>query len=1122
MSLTIYRASAGSGKTYTLALKYLSFLLSSDSPSAYASILAVTFTNKATGEMKDRILSQLYNIARGGSYDPDFFEAVCQNVHADAATVSRRADAALRAIMHDYDHFRVETIDSFFQSMMTNLAHELGLTRGFKVELDDQTTIARAIDRLLTTVTDPRRKRTDPHLFQYFRWFMQQKLDEDKGWDFVRDLKSFAKKNLFLSVYQRHDEELERLTQDTELIEKLRGEMRKCKEEFENEMERRILHLNEHIKSIVDENVRTKLVSTYLKDLLKEIYMPELKTTLAAAMTDYHALIKKEGKKIPETEAIAKDLITEFITLCEYRDKNIPLYYSCKLTLANLNSLCLLGAIGREVTAITSENNTFLLKKVPNMFSRIVGKNDSSFVFERAGTTFHHVMIDEFQDTSDMQWEIFNKLLIESISEGEECMVVGDIKQSIYRWRDGDWKILYRLPRLFRNASLRTLDHNYRSAEIIVKFNNAFFVKAAAYEDGIAWHVPADWQTTPPPLIDEQLVEASQKAGTNNVGLLDLYCDVEQQLKPGAKGGYVRIQPLDKDATKEEIIEDMYSHILTLHTTQGIPYGEMCILVRRNTEAEDIIDYLANNHPELPITSDEAFHYTASPLVMALVYALKYIDDGEDGVALEMLRYQIEYLSQNETDEARTKAEQRFSAFLSQLTDASLDKRNELRHVPLYELIRRLIVSLGLNLFKQSMEGQYAYLYSFLDDVTEYLSNYCSDLHDFLVYWDEKLVNHSIANNGAEAVSILTIHKAKGLQRHTVLVPFADFSCKINARDNYLWCEEKGTHIDDEQMNTLFGTLPLVPIPLQSSKVIEHSIYATDYANEKHAVNVDSMNMLYVALTRAEKNLLIWTRSKDDSVNKWFDAFLYDRQPGEEKSSTNKKKDKKETVPVETATFEYGSPEPFVRKKQAEEKKTNPFEPHVDLTKEVVLDGAGMVGVEFRQSNAAKDFVADLADPDEAARREKQREYINRGLLYHKIFSYIRTSDDVPRAVEKVCSEGCIPSLAEARRIRKDIARYLSRPEVAKWFDNSYRIISENDILLPRTLQTDRHRTERPDRVMMNGDETIVLDYKFGKQQSAHFAQVKEYAYLLQQMGRSNVKGYLWYVFENRIVPVTG
>lgn len=1093
MGLLVYSASAGSGKTYTLALKYIAMAVATDRASDFTNILAVTFTNMATAEMKDRILKQLDNLARGGT-DKDFLENLIKETQISKDVLVRRAKGVLAAIMHDYDHFRVETIDSFFQTLLTNLAHELKLPRGFKVDLDDKAVVSQSVDRMLLGVGNE----ANADLTSMIISVLERHIDDDKGWNIAKELKRFAQSNLFRGEYMAHDEEIEEVTSDSKYMGRLHHALRSYIRDFDEKLEDCIARIEPEVEAVAGVKSKATNIRTYEKNLRKHDFSEPAKIIVTMA-GNWDAVFNKDCK---EKEALRghAQRISDILKEMEYlRETYASSVYNCELTLKNLDRLSLSGAISREITRYTTEHETFLLARTPELFNRMVKGNDASFVFEKYGTTFKHIMIDEFQDTSRMQWNNFKTLLLENMAQGDESMLVGDIKQSIYRWRGGDWNILFDIKKEFDQADVLPKVENFRSLPVIVRFNNAFFVKASTYIDKRHWEVPGDWichETKLMPVLPEEV--------DNSNIIQQIYKDVEQTPRCGEEGtGYVRIVMNDKDTTAEETIEDLYEQAVNLHVEHGVPYGEMLILVRRNSETQTIIDYITEKDPAFPITSAEAFMLKSSLMVTTLINALKFLSDKTDTLAMALLREGLHAIYDKiEDKELRNFYLDMIDGICTTLSDDA--QRATMQQMPLYELCLHLMMMMHYEEAEKLGElKQSAYIFNFLDALVSYINDHSSDIKDFISFWDDVLSERSIAVNVEDAVRVMTIHKAKGLEGHTVFIPFADFLLEDSQHDKIIWCAPQQNMTNDTNVNELVGRLPLVPV--NDLKKMEESAYSTFYENEHRQQRVDSLNTLYVAFTRAKCNLFIWSKRPKIGGRSAFnliDAFVNNLQPSDEKTTT-------------PGVVCYGN---IVGAKGTKEAKDEQDTKEISVS----ISHNDLSGVKFFQSSKALDFLADSereieGDTPELQHQRRTRYFMNKGTLYHQVFSLIERKEDVPGVIEKMRAEGLLATKKQADEILTFVTTALQQEkETAKWFDGTYELYNEHNIL----IRSDGHaKMFRPDRVMVAADHAVVVDYKFGSEKEEYKDQVEMYANNLAKLLNKPVKGYLWYV-SKKVIPV--
>lgn len=1138
MSLIVYRASAGSGKTYTLALKYISLALKSGSK-GFTHVLAVTFTNKATGEMKDRILEKLYGLSRG--LDANFLKDVKKITKLGEQEIQRKSTEMLCYIMNDFDHFRVETIDSFFQSLLTNLAFELGLTRGFKVDLDDKRVISIAVERILRRIDQEEKN----GLRRIVKESLIRSLEDGKSWDIAKDLKAFAGKNLFKSEYVNNEKNI------TDLLNN--GEMRKIKESIlkswsvlKDEKEKALQFVEQWVSDAEgDSSWKKQMVSTvktfcgYVRDNSSK----DVSSSVRKAAEDKDALLKNPGcdEALDKKAQQVSDYLEKLVDFYDNAEKYGRPYNTYQLAVENLDTLAFMGAISEEINHIVLEENTTLLAKTPLLFKNLVKDEiDQSFVFERAGTTFKHIMIDEFQDTSRVQWNNFEHLVNESTAQGEESLVVGDIKQSIYRWRGGDWNILYGFED-GNNTSVENLDTNYRSKPIVVRFNNVFFTKAAYILDQKenSWSVPANWLNEK----DGYFVKADnsgKKVDEKNIEFCNLYNDTTQHIKPQydkpefINSGYVRLQTFEKSITDEEIMAEVFDKVVELKQKYNLDFDKMKMLVRTNNEGVKLIDYFAKRCEEegvdIKLTSNEAYLFNASPALNALIFAMKRLLAPQDDLQRELFERYYNLLCEKAGKQAFFEDVKNDVEALLQDNEA-LD---EIKRSPLYDLVMAMVQKLRLHDLLVKIDdkgkvkdglGQSAYLFSFLDKVVDYLNDNSSDLKEFLDYWDETLSSQSITSNSNDAIEILTIHKAKGLAGHTVLIPFAGFSFVKNGRDGMIWCNPKDMS-DDSEVKAQLSNLGLIPIKTAASKKVKNSDFKCFYDKELKQMTIDELNSLYVAFTRAKEYMFIWSKeplknSTEPNAFMLINKFIDDCQVPVEGSEMNRV--------VEFGQLEYCANE---EEKEGKEKRiVNPFSEDLKPQKvDVMIEQNNLLDLKFCQSKKAANFLFEAKDPNDISEEEKkqaqQNHYIETGVLMHQMMSLINRAEDVDRAYQQMVYDGLIAEgdsqfLSLKRELKEQIA---TDKMVKSWFDGTYENFNEKTILLEVKEDSSKakieRKTKRADRVMVNKDKAIVVDYKFGNHDEAYNVQVQEYMEIIEKLLGLPTEGYLWYVYTNEVFPV--
>ena len=1053
--LLVYKASAGSGKTFTLAVEYIKLLILN--PRAYQHILAVTFTNKATAEMKKRILSQLYGIQTGDKDSEAYLERIKEETGKTEEEIRIAAGTALSYMLHDYSRFRVETIDSFFQSVMRNLARELELSPNLNIELNNAEVLSDAVDSMIEKLGP-----TSPVL-AWLLDYINERIADDKRWNVSDEVKNFGR-NIFDEGYiekggglrqrlrtpdtiKEYRKQLKTL--ETEILEQMKG----FYEQFEGELDNHTLTADD-LKNV------SRGIGSYFRKLNNGILSNDIRNaTVEKCLEDAKNWATKTSPRYRDIIALAGSSLMQILEDAEkLRSKNNLLLNSCRLSLQHLNKVQLLANIDEEVRQLNHDNNRFLLSDTNALLHQLVKDGDSSFVFEKIGTNIRNVMIDEFQDTSRMQWGNFKLLLLEGLSHGANSLIVGDVKQSIYRWRNGDWGILNGLNDHIEHSKVRvkTLVTNRRSETAVIRFNNRIFTAAVDYLNDI---------------YKKQLnkdCEDLQKA----------YADVVQESPKEVEKGYVKVSFLEPDEEHdytEQTLISLGEEVKRL-LASGINLNDITILVRKNKNIPRIANYF-DKELHYKIVSDEAFRLDASLAICMMIDALRYLSNENNRIARAQLAiaYQNEVL-QKELD-INTLLMHPVEDYLPPIY---LEKLAELRLMPLYELLEELFSIFEMNRIQQ----QDAYLFAFFDAVTNYLQSNSSELDSFLRHWNETLCSQTIPSGEVDGIRIFSIHKSKGLEFHTVLLPFCDWKLENETNNQLVWCAPQVAP---------FNTLDILPI--NYSTQMAESIYGNDYLHERLQLWVDNLNLLYVAFTRAGKNLIIWSKKGQKGT---MSELLTNTLPVVAL---------KEGIEWEEDCYEQGKLCPSEAKKA--KVSTNKLTRKPD--KLPIHMESMHHDIEFRQSNRSADFIQGIEE-DESSNR-----FINRGRMLHTLFSAIETADDIEPAIERLVFEGVIRDQDKEEMTREVAHKAFSLPEIQEWYSGEWTLFNECAIVYKEKgiLQT-----RRPDRVMMKDGQVVVVDFKFGKENSKYNMQVKSYMQLLAQMGYKNITGYLWYVEEERIVKV--
>ena len=887
--------------------------------------------------------------------------------------------------------------------------------------------------------------------------YIYERIADDKRWNVSDEVKSFAR-NIFNEGYVERGEALRAKMRHPEVIRLYKSLLKEMAEKALKQMadkgKRFEQILEAHHLSADDLRGGKNSIGSYFRKLKagkltdKDMPLATINNSLKGAnlWTTRHAERREEIMTLAERELLP--LLREAES---QRPQAAYTVNSCALSLRHLDKLQLLNHIDEEVRRLNHEANRFLLTDTNALLHRLISEGDSSFIYEKLGSTICHVMIDEFQDTSRMQWDNFRLLLTEGLSQGYDSLIVGDVKQSIYRWRNGDWTILNNLKpgdsSLSQYIKVKTLTTNRRSETRIINFNNLFFTTAVKFFNAL--HI-------------KELQEPC-------LPLQEAYHDVAQESPKAEAKGYVSVQLLEADEAedyKQQTLAALGNEVRRL-LAEGIQLNDMAILVRKNKNIPPIADYF-DKELGLPIVSDEAFRLDASTVVCTLVDAIRHLAAPQDSIAKALL------LSD-----------------LGLWVDAPLptgftDRRDELVLMPLYELLEELYSLLALD----QIQGQDAYLFAFFDAVANYLQDHSSDLADFVRYWDETLCSKTIPGGEIEGIRIFSIHKSKGLEFHTVLIPYCDWKLENETNNQLVWC------VPSDQP---YNELDLIPVTYSSAMAT--STYKAAYLQERLQLWVDNLNLLYVAFTRAGKNLICWGRNEQKST---VSELLADVLPQISEQGTG-------SWDKTTHRFEYGTPQPSTPSDRSSDKTANRLLQKPE--KLAVQMVSAHPTVTFRQSNRSADFIAGLAE------EETSHRMIDRGRLLHTLFASIKVLDDIDPAIDRLIAEGVIAEKETEDDIRHLAHKAFSLPEVQDWYSGKWRLFNECEIIWQ---ENGKLKTRRPDRVMMHNGETLVVDFKFGKPNKKYNHQVQSYIDLLVRMGANpaSIKGYLWYVDEDLIETI--
>lgn len=1061
--LTIYRASAGAGKTHKLTGEYLLLLFSQ--PGAYKRILAVTFTNKATDEMKGRIVEELYNLASG--HKSDYVDMLSEAYKMDEEQVRSQAKKILITILHDYSAFNISTIDKFFQQTMRAFTREIGLQGGYGIEMDQDLVLSDAVDRLLAGLENPENK----ELLGWMLRFAEDKIEGGGEWNLRRDIMSLGSE-VFKESYKAFSDELLSDIKDKKALEDYKTSLFKIIKSVEKE----VRDIASEAKEIMN---RHSLLPMDFKGgsrspmcLFDKWAKGEMKppTATFAGLEDnasaYTTKTTPEDKKSAIMSAFSAGL-NDCVKRMVARFDNLTHYYTANEIVRYYYTLGILADISRNIAEYREEKNVMLIADTTELLSKVIDGSNAPFIYEKTGTRIDNYMIDEFQDTSGMQWRNFKPLVEESVSNNRDNLIVGDVKQSIYRFRNSDWKLLdEQVAKDFADDVVReeTLKDNWRSCRNIVSFNNSFFTAAPfllqdLYNNNIETSSLSDEEKA---LYNTRLMSAYKKS----------YQRVPAPFRN--KDGHVRVEFVQSDDNgewKEKVLERLPEHLEKLQDN-GFELRDIAILVRTNMEGAAVAEALMaykDSHPESPykydIISDDALFVSRSFVIRFMMQMLRHINNpGDDACRrIALFSYRIVSSHWERTD----------------FTDIELEELQRISSLPLYEMVES-VYRLFMPYFPVNEQ---VFVQAFLDMVAEYSGKESADLSRFIKWWDERGYRKTIATPDAQnAIRIMTVHKSKGLGFKAVIVPFCDWEIDHKpTKPVVLWCHPK---------EAPFNNLHLVPV--RYGQVLAGTIFASDYFKEKLHAYIDNLNTLYVAFTRSKEELIVMAPipkkpgEAPSSISGllWnvLDCHIPDTAEGEKLEDINVFFDK------EKALFEMGDWWKTSQKTGSSEMKELPIRPVCSVSSDnrlhLRLHGKGFFFNDERRKH---------------------------GTLMHEILSAVRTSADIERAVEYYRLSGVI-SGEESGELIARLHKLLEKTEVASWYDGEAKVLNEVEILAGKGL------SKRPDRVMIYPDKVVIVDYKFGeKEEKKYHTQVRNYIKLIHKMGYQNVEAYIWYVELDKI-----
>ena len=1053
--LKIYKASAGSGKTYTLVKEYLSILY--QNPAEFKHILGVTFTNKSTAEMKQRIIKELRLLSTGAeSSHLDHLKYLTQQ---DEQWVRKRARDLYIQLLHQYEHFHIQTIDSFFQQLIKGFAKDIGLSAGFNLEMNTADAIDESIAQLLDSIAQ------GDSVSEWLIEFASENIEAGKSWNIENGLKKFSDE-VFRESFIQKEQLIIDVTSDRNTLNEVKKKMKSQIDTFHQKMNslanQGLEVLKKYNLTTTDfKNKSKSFINVFKKVLIKEY---DWNAGLLKSVDnidewytkgDDQEIIIRIKTAYPELNAIIKKLI-------ECKSTEGAFSYSAQAAYNYIYQLGILGEILHQIRLYRDKHDVILIPDTTHLIHKIIGSNDEAFIYEKTGNYFHHFLLDEFQDTSKFQWDNFKPLISNSISQDYSSMLVGDVKQSIYRFRNGDWNLLLRQAQKdIPYADVISLDKNFRSSKSVVQFNNTVFEIL-------------------PKLLGNEFSEeyANAEVHSEVPTFFEMaYANQIQQIHKKDTPGYVFVKKITetKDASLKELALDEMMYQITDLRNRGYRQRDITILCRTSLEAGDIYNKIISDPDQSnQVISEQSLAIKNNGYVRILMSAMEYLADTKNQLALANMSSELCLYLKNENSDELHHYLTDTDPFISYIKDnAAIIKKK-----PPVEILISLHQQFK-SLFKKQ---DWLFFQSLCDELIQYVQQSNLGIHDVVEWWkDEGQLKSIQQSDSLDAIRILTIHKSKGLEFPAVIIPFCDW--KLNhggLKDNILWINPPPV---------LEWNIPIVPVKYQSG--LSMSFFKEDYLFEKFSACLDAFNLLYVALTRAERELYISILG--NSNNKSFIKVGSLLWAG---LNTPFYPDEKELL-INPAEY-LNTTDQFL-----EIGKKEKYSPNENEESTFTLD-------RFQLSPPWENLQIKKASRFESKPGDYKRK---KGVVIHEFISKLNTWDDAPVIINELFYTGLIEE-EDKTELQELVDQLKTNSEINRWFDGSMTILSERSII------DTNGDILRPDRLVKSDNEIHVIDFKTGKEDDKYFAQVKNYMNAISEIYSIPVSGFLLYTESGKIINV--
>ncbi len=1019
--------------------------------------------------MKDRILNYLDAFANGRK--SELSEELQRELAMDPQTFRLHSQSAQSYLLHQYDQFGISTIDAFFQKVIRSFTREAGLVGDYRLEVDQEAVLEEVIDNLIDELG------ANKELTEWVVEFAKENLENERSWDVRQSLVEFSKE-IFKEEFKGIEDAVSEITSSKDFFKNLRLRLWSLKNDYLQE----ISTLAREVLSIIDSKDwkaedfsygKNSGLSSFFKTFAFEKNLGSCKPPSDRMRNYFSHPGNWPNKKSPHARDIihtaTEKLVPLLLKILNIFDMKFKLTLSAEVALKNMYVFGLITDISRKLKEYKDENNIMLLADAPKFLNGVIRDSDTPFIYEKVGSFYRNYLIDEFQDTSGLQWQNFQPLIVNSLDQGYESLVVGDVKQAIYRWRGGDLTLLQeKIIDLIGDERVERheLEKNFRSSTQIVNFNNALFKTASTLltaETGM-----------PSSLLAYQ--DVAQKTTKVHEGFVEIKFISEQKESPSGE------ESVGNQSWKEIALSQLP---LTLENLQenGAQLKDIAILVRKNDEGQKIASYLlqyknspmAKTNCGYDVVSNESLRIDGAASVNLILGAMRYLLNADDSIARAQLGYEFSRLHEphRELSDVFTVTNQ--NIFENNLPPDFTRQKPALKKLPLIELTESLISIFGLG----TILGELVYLQAFQDLVLEFSNRERNDLSAFLEWWEANRNKKSIQISGeVNAVQILTVHKAKGLQFKYVIIPFCSWSL-----DHENWQAPNLWVTSDQGPFKHAGYLPV-----KYSKILEDTFFSDFYTEEKSKTCLDSLNLLYVAFTRAESGLIVNAPCIDIRGSKGTIAgLLYNSIRQNEGLNLNWNE--------ENQIWTAGTRFPF-----ASEENKHTISP-VQLRE--YLSSSWTNKLVIRQSGAA--YFQDYLD--------EQRQKINHGIYMHAVLSRMHYADEIETVLDEILHEGLITE-SEKLPLEIQLTDLLKNPQICAWFERDWEVRTEVPILLPGGEEN------RIDRLLVKGRKAIVVDFKTGERKKSDEKQVLQYIEVLRQMNFPDVKGYLLYLRDIEIVEL--